>query len=66
MHIQEGYTYSGMFTHIGAYFNRFIHIQDPGTPGSNNVKQHLLFKASYSFKSLFKSVWNIYLFLFQR
>ena len=55
-----------MFAHIGADFSRFKQIQDPGIAESNNIKQHLLFKSGFSFKSLFKSIWNIFAFLFQR
>ena len=56
-----------MFAHIEAYFSRYKHIQDPGIIDSNNIKEHLLFKLGFSFKpNLFKSTWNIFLFLLQR
>ena len=50
MHIQA---YSQSYTYIEAYLPTlgFRHIQDPGITGSNNVKQHLLFKSGSSFKS---------------
>ena len=53
-------TYRGIFAHIRAYFSRFRHIQDPGISGRNSVNQHLLFKPGSSFKSLFKSIWDIF------
>ena len=54
-HIHKG-------THTEAYLPilGFSHNQDPAIIGSNNVKQHLLFKSGYSFKSLFRSFWNIF------
>ena len=48
-----------------SYLGRFKHIQDPGITGSKNVNQQLPFKSGFSFKSLFRSIWNIFLFLFQ-
>ena len=47
------------------YLSRFRHIQDPGIVASNNVKQHQLFKSVFSLKSLFRSIWNSFSFLFQ-
>ena len=61
-----GYTYRGIFAHIRVYFSRFRHIQNPSITGPNSVVQHLLFKSGSSFKSLFKSIWNIFSFLFQK
>ena len=49
----------------------FRHIQDPGSNvrfkkyGSSNVKKRLLFKSGSSFKSLFRSIWNIFSFYFK-
>ena len=50
----DRFRHIGLFTHIGTYFCIFRRIQNPGITGSNNVKQHLLFKSGSSFKSLFK------------
>ena len=47
-------------------FQQIRHIQDACITGPNSVNQHLLLKSSSSFKSLFKSFWNIYSFLFQK
>ena len=43
-----------------------MYIQDSDITGLNNVNQHLRVKPGSSFKSLFKSIWNICLFLFQK
>ena len=62
------HAYSGVIhklAHTEAYLPTlgFRHIQDLGIAGSNNIKQHLLFKSGPSFKSLFRSISNIF-FLF--
>ena len=53
-------------THIEAYLPtlEFRYIQDPGITGSSNVKQHMLVNSGSSFKSLFRSIWNLFSFLF--
>ena len=51
---------------IWEYFSRFRYIQDSDITGSDNVNQHLRVKSDSSFKSLFKSIWNIFSFLFQK
>ena len=56
----QSYTYRGIFVHIRTYFSIFRHIQGPGISGSNNVNQHLLFKAVSSFKSLFKNLFGTF------
>ena len=60
------YTYRGIFAHIWVCFSRFRHIQDPCITGPNSVNQHLLLKSGSFFKSLFRSIWNIFSFLFQK
>ena len=55
------FRYIHKVTHIGISLPTlgFRCIQSPGITGSNGVKQHLLFKSGSSFKSLFRSIWNI-------
>ena len=68
-HIQacsQSYTCRSILAHIRAYFSKFRHIQDTCITDSNNENQHLLFKSDSSFKSLLKSIWNIFLLLFQK
>ena len=49
-------------THTEAYLPTlgFRLIQDPAITGSSNVKQHLLFKSSSSFKSLSRSCFHCF------
>ena len=64
-HFQEyslSYAYQGIFAHIRAYCSRFRHIQDSCITDPNSVKQHRLFKSGFSFKSLSRSIWNIFNF----
>ena len=68
------HAYSGAFTklrlsrnicpHSGMH-QQILACQDPCIIGPNSVNQHLLFKSGSSFKSLFKSFWNIVPSLFQ-
>ena len=53
-HIHNVAHNKNIFAHFCTYFSIFRHIQDPGITGSNN-------KSGCLFKSLFKSVWNIFL-----
>ena len=48
-----------MLVHIGAYFSRLRHIQDPCITGSNKIKQHLLFKTDLEYFFIFASKVNI-------
>ena len=41
---------------------RILALPVQGMQGSN-VEQHLLFKSGSSFKSMFRSIWNIFLIL---
>ena len=61
------HAYSGIFTKLDISKHIFPHCDsDPGITGSSNVKQQLLLKLGPSFKSLVRSIWNIFLFLFQK
>ena len=62
--LDEGY--HGIFAHIWAYFSRFRDIQDPCITGPNSINQHLLLKSRSSIKSLSKSIWKNFSFLFQK
>ena len=55
-------------THIEAYLPTlgFRHIQDPSITDSSNVNQQLLLKSGSSFKTLLRSIWNIFSFLIQK
>ena len=56
--------YWAIFAHIRVCFGRFMHFQNPCITGPNSVNQNLLFKPGFSFKSLFKSIWNTFSFMF--
>ena len=60
-----GYIYRGILANIRGYFSRFRHIQNPCIAGPNSVNQHLLLKSGSSFKSIFKSIWNIFSICFK-
>ena len=53
-----------IFRHIHKVTHIVVYLPTLGLSSvQSNVKQHLLFKSSSFFKSLFRSIWNIFSFL---